>query len=88
MCLLYKQYKEYFPLTKEEKKLLFCLLCIPPKIEFSKYTYQNTVIIQKELEKLDKTFQLFSKENEENQEANQEKFKEQNNNIDFSRNKD
>lgn len=88
MFPLYERYCNQISLTKDEKNLLFCYLCIPHKISFSNRTYANTVEIQKELEMIEKTFRFLSEENEKNQETNKEKFKEQDDNVNLSGNKD
>lgn len=76
MMDLYLEYTSKIPLNKEEKKLLFCLLSIPDKLELNSYTYDNTVKIENELEKIHKTFQFVSEENKEDQKSNHEVFEE------------
>ena len=81
-----EKYEERMPLTKAEKKLVFCLLCIPRKLEFSSSLYENTVKIQTECDRIHKIFIFLSEEDKKDQEANEEEFKEQDKDIEFSSN--
>ena len=85
-CL--EKYEEILPLLPEEKKLFFCLLCIPKKIEFSSNLYENTVRIQEECNRIHKIFILLSEEDKKDQEANEEEFKEQDKDIEFRSDKE
>ena len=85
-CL--KKYEEVLPLLPEEKKVFFCLLCIPKKIEFSSNLYENTVRVQEECNRIHKIFILLSEEDKKDQETNEEEFKEQDKDIEFRSNKE
>ena len=37
-----KQYEQNYPLQKDEKKLFFILIALPPKIDFDKSIYEQT----------------------------------------------
>lgn len=71
---LYKEYTKIFPLTKEERKLLFIILFIPPKIIFESSEMKQTINISKLCNYLVTTDILFM----ENEAKNP---KEQNNKI-------
>ena len=58
---LYLKYNKEFKLNKEEEKLLFILLLIPNKIEFKANEYNNTLLVQDEIEYLNKTNDLINK---------------------------
>lgn len=55
---LYNIYNSKYPLLKEEKMLLFILLAIPPKVEFSNNEITNCIAINKMLEYMYKTEKL------------------------------
>ena len=55
---LLKEYEKKYPLLKEEKLLLLILIALPDKIEFTKSEYENTKIIDKEIDYLIKTEKL------------------------------
>jgi len=65
MKSLFEQYDSSISLDYEEKRLLFCLLCIPKILNFSCSTYFNTVKITEEIETLNKIFLFVSEENKE-----------------------
>ncbi len=44
---LYKEYTKRFPLTKEERKLLFIILFIPPKLDFNSSEMKQTINVSK-----------------------------------------
>ena len=74
MKSLFKEYTSSVSLDTDEKKLLFCLLLIPKKLEFSSHVYANTVMITKELDIINKTFNFISEKDEENEEADKKEF--------------
>lgn len=88
MIELFSTYEKINPLTKEEKKLLFSLICIPEKIDFSSNIYKNTVEIQKKIAKIHETFLFLSEKNKENQKTDKKEFQEENENIKFSSNEE
>ncbi|MBQ6134708.1 MAG: hypothetical protein IJI60_00130 [Bacilli bacterium] len=85
-CL--EKYEEVLSLLPEEKKLFFCLLCIPRKVEFSSNLYENTVRIQEECSRIHKIFTFLSEEDKEDQKTNEEELKEQDKDIEFRSNKE
>lgn len=52
------EYEKNYPLLNEEKKLLFILISLPDKIEFTESEYENTKIVSKEIDYLIKTEHL------------------------------
>lgn len=54
-------YEKYFPLLLEEKKLLFLLISIPNKIDFTNDEYDNTKKVTELLSYINKTFKVVSK---------------------------
>ena len=60
---LLKKYESIFPLTEEEKKLLFILISMPKKIEFTKSNYEMCQILGEELDRIYKTERLIKKSN-------------------------
>lgn len=71
---LYKEYIKHFPLNKEERMLLFIILFIPPKINFTKKELITTMEVSKLCNYLITTDKLFM----ENEAKN---AKEQNNKV-------
>ncbi len=59
---LIKIYEKNYPLTKEEKELLFILISMPEKIELNKNEYENCKQLSKFLDKMYKTEKLISPE--------------------------
>ena len=55
-----KHYEQSYPLQKDERKLLFVLIALPPKLDFSKNVYQMTSEITKIMDLLYKTEKLIS----------------------------
>ena len=55
-----KHYEQSYPLQKDERKLLFVLIALPPKLDFSKNVYQMTSEITKMMDLLYKTEKLIS----------------------------
>lgn len=55
---LLKEYERIFPLTDEEKNLMFVLISIPNKIEYTSNEYEMVKIIRKQLDKIYKTEEL------------------------------
>ena len=55
-----KQYEQNYPLQKDERKLFFILIALPPKIEFDKSTYEQTKEISSEMDIMYKTEKLIS----------------------------
>ena len=55
-----KHYEQSYPLQKDEIKLLFVLITLPPKLDFSKNVYQMTSEITKMMDLLYKTEKLIS----------------------------
>ncbi len=57
---LLKDYEKIYPLKKYERELLFILLIMPKKIEFSKGQYEMTKIIGDEIDRLYKSNMIIS----------------------------
>ena len=55
-----KHYEQSYPLQKDERKLLFVLIALPLKLDFSKNVYQMTSEITKMMDLLYKTEKLIS----------------------------
>ena len=55
-----KQYEQSYPLQKDERKLFFILIALPPKIEFDKTTYEQTKEISNQMDIMYKTEKLIS----------------------------
>lgn len=55
-----KQYEKNYPLYQEERKLLFILMALPPKIEEKKTEYEKTKEIRKIIDKIEKTEKIIS----------------------------
>lgn len=58
-----KVYKKHYLLTENEKKLLFILMKIPPKIEMNNTEYENTKEAGKQIEYIYKSVMLTSPKN-------------------------
>lgn len=54
------RYEKHYPLLEEERKLLFILISLPPKLEFTDSVYDDCVIFGHEIELLFKTAKLLS----------------------------
>ena len=60
-----KEYEKIYPLLKEEKMLLFILIALPDKIEFTDNEYENTCLVSKKIDiiyKTEKLIEEYSKE--------------------------
>ena len=55
-----KQYEQSYPLQKDEKKLFFILIALPPKIDFDKSIYEQTKEISNQMDIMYKTEKLIS----------------------------
>lgn len=75
MISLFRLYQSEVCLSDDELLLLKAFVCIPEKLIFTENTYSNTILIYYLLEYIEKT-DLFLEENEKNQEANEDEFKE------------
>ena len=53
-----KEYEKIYPLLKEEKMLLFILIALPDKIEFTDNEYENTCLVSKKIDIIYKTEKL------------------------------
>lgn len=67
---LLERYEKKYPLLKEEKNLLFLLLAIPNKLDFTGSEYEKCVKITHFLEQIKKTFQLLPNDTEERKQQN------------------
>ncbi len=65
---LYKEYLKRFPLTFEERKLMFIILFIPPKITFKKSEIKTTMMVAKLCNYLVTTDKLFMENEAKNTE--------------------
>ena len=63
---LFELYQSKYPLTKTEINLLLALIAIPPKLEFNKSNYEDTVNTKYLVTYIDKTNDFISKYNIEN----------------------
>ena len=57
---IYLRYNKEFPLLDYEKELLFILILMPHKIEFSLKEYDNTLLVEKEIEYLNNTLNFIN----------------------------
>ncbi len=71
---LFSLYQEVFPLRDEEISLFFCMLAIPDEISFQNYDFQNTILVRKFVNSIDKISSFLLEKNEENQETNENEF--------------
>lgn len=55
-----KQYEKNYPLYEEERKLLFILMALPPKIEEKKSEYEKTKEIRRIIDQIEKTEKIIS----------------------------
>ena len=55
-----KYYEQSYPLQKDERKLLFILIALPPKIDFDKSIYEQTKEISNQMDIMYKTERLIS----------------------------
>ena len=70
MSQLLELYQSKYPLSKTELKLLFSLLAIPPKLEFNKSNYENTVNTKYLIMYVEKIKDLILKYNKKDQQSN------------------
>lgn len=84
---LFQLYKNELSLSQDELSLLYCMISIPDKKVFSNHSFQDTIMIRKYINQLDCVEMFLSKENEKNQKANEDIFKEKDNDIYFCSNK-
>lgn len=67
---IFKKYNKIYPLTDDEKKLLFILVSLPEKLEFTEDEYEDTLKVSKMIDKLYKSEYFISpyytKEGEKN----------------------
>lgn len=73
---LYKEYIKLFPLTEEERMLMFIILFIPPKITFSKSEIVATTEVSKLCNYLFTTDRLFMENETKNSEKQDNKINE------------
>ena len=78
---LFEFYNSKINLSKSEMELLFCLICIPEKIDFSNDVYKNSVLIVNTIHYIDKTLEFVSEKYKKYQETPEDKFEEQDENI-------
>ena len=76
MFSIVSSYQKYICFSDEEWDLIYSLILIPNKIDFSYSVYDNVLCIRKEIDYLEKTFSFMSKKDEENQKTNEDEFKE------------
>lgn len=79
-------FEEYNILNDNEKNLFYSLISIMPKIKFTNNHYDNTLNTRKIIDYIDNTLYLLE-EDEKNQETNKDEFKEENNDIELSSDK-
>ena len=88
MNSLFDLYKEELSLTNDEISLLLCLISIPDEIDFTDDSYIDTIRVRRVVDYVSKVEEFLSKENEEYKKTNKQEFKEKNNDINLSSNKD
>ena len=81
MVSLFDYYKTLFNFEENDYYLLCALISIPIKIKFSRNAYNDTVFVRRVVDYVLKTIEFISEENEKYQEANKDKFKQENENI-------
>lgn len=79
-------FEKYNILNDNEKNLFYSLISIMPKIKFTNNHYDNTLNTRKIIDYIDNTLYLLE-EDEKNQETNKDEFKEENNDIELSSDK-
>ncbi len=67
---LFSEYQKILPYSEDELDLFFCLISIPAKVLFDSSIYDNTVLLNHELNYIRKTEQFISEKNKENEETN------------------
>lgn len=70
MSSILELYQSKYPLSKTELKLLLSLLAIPPKLEFNKSNYENTVNTKYLIIYVEKTKDIILKYNKKEQHSN------------------
>lgn len=84
---LFELYNNKIKLTEEELYLFLSSICLLPMIKFSNNVNYNLGMIKRFYEYIDKTMTFVLEKDKEYQEANEEIFKQENNNIKFSSDK-
>ena len=70
MISSFELYRSKYPLTQTETNLLLALIAIPPKIEFTKSNYEDTVNTKYLVTYIEKTNDFISKYNIKNETPN------------------
>ncbi|MBQ6324073.1 MAG: hypothetical protein IJI22_04475 [Bacilli bacterium] len=81
MISLFDYYKSLFNIDQNEYYLLCSLISIPVKIKFSRTAYNDTVYVRSVVDYVLKTIEFISEENEKYQEADKDKFEQENEDI-------
>ena len=84
---LFELYNNKIKLTEEELYLFLSSICLLPMIKFSNNVNYNLGMIKRFYEYIDKTMTFVLEKDKKYQEANEEIFKQENNNIKFSSDK-
>ena len=74
MNKMYFEYQEVVQLLESEKSLFYCLISIPDKLSFQSSSYENTVLLTKQLYYIDQTNIFISKENKEDEKTDKYEF--------------
>lgn len=85
---LFNLYCDKFLLKDFEKSLLFSLIAIPNEIFFSENYFIDTIKVRKVVDYVDYTLKFLLEKDEKDKETDEEKFKEENNDINLSGNED
>ena len=67
---LFFEYQKLLSYSVDEMNLFFCFISIPNKVLFESSIYDNTVLLNNELDYIRKTEQFISEKNKENEETN------------------
>lgn len=78
---LFSFYLSKYRLHKDELELFYTLICIPDKLVFTKNNYYDVLRVRKLVDYVNVTLDFLLEKNKEYQKANQEEFKEENNNV-------
>ena len=73
---LFINYCKEVILSQDEKNFLFCIICIPDIISFSKNNYFDTLNVRKLIDYVDKTYSFVLEEDEKYEKTNEKKFSE------------
>ena len=84
---IFKLCNEEKILTNDEEELFLSLISIVPKISFTKNHYNNTVLVKKVIDYIDKINCFILEEDKKDEKTNKDEFKEENNNIELSSDK-